>query len=354
MKKSTALRLFVLLFCVLALSPSIVNAAEEVKIASTGPGLSTLPLEIAARKGFFRDEGFEVLTITMRTNIAVNALLTRNVDYATPSTSAIKAASAGLPVKTIAVLLGRPDYFLTVKREVSSVRDLKGKRIAIGSFGAAADLALRTVAKQDGLDPDRDLIRLQMGGAAADLALRTVAKQDGLDPDRDLIRLQMGGAAARYASLLSGSVDATILTLPYNLQAEKAGYKDLLWLGERLELPLAGLAVRDETIQKNPKQVLGVIRAVFRAMAFASANREETTQLLVNWLRLDREVAARSYELGKRSWSDGGVVSDAAVQTLVDQSMLELKSKDPVPLDKVRNWSFAEQARRELGIPGIR
>ena len=323
MKKSSALRVWVSIFSVLALSPSLLNAAEEIKIASTGAGLSTLPLEIAARKGFFRDEGFEVLTITMRTNIAVNALLSRSVEYATPSTSTIKAASAGLPVKTIAVLLGRPDYFLTVKRDVKTVRDLKGKRIAIGSFGAAADLALRTVAKQD-----------------------------GLDPDRDLIRLQMGGAAARYASLISGSVDATILTLPYNLQAEKAGYKDLLWFGERLELPLAGLAVRDETIQKNPKQVLGVIRAVFRAMAFAGANREETIQMLVNWLRLDREVASRSYDLGKRSWSDGGVVSDAAVQSLVDQSMLELKSKDPVPLDKVRNWSFAEQARRELASAG--
>jgi ABC-type nitrate/sulfonate/bicarbonate transport system substrate-binding protein len=115
-----------------------------------------------------------------------------------------------------------------------------------------------------------------------------------------------------------------------------------------LELPLAGLATRDETIQKNPKQVSGVVRAVFRAMAFASANREETVQMLINWLRLDREVATRSYELGKRSWSDGGIVSDAAVQTLIDQSLLELKSKDPVPLDRVRNWSFAEQARREL------
>jgi ABC-type nitrate/sulfonate/bicarbonate transport system substrate-binding protein len=175
-----------------------------------------------------------------------------------------------------------------------------------------------------------------------------VAKQDGLDPERDLIRLQMGGAAARYASLLAGSVDATILTLPYNIQAEKAGYKDLLWLGERLELPLAGLATRDETIQKNPKQVLGIVRAVFRAMAFGVANREETIQLMMNWLKLDREVASRSYELGKRSWSDGGVVSDAAVQTLIDQSLLELKSKDLVALDKVRNWRFAEQARREL------
>ena len=215
-----------LLLCILSVTARHSLAAEEIKIASTGAGLSTLPLEVAARKGFFRDEGFDVLTITMRTNIAVNALLTRSVEFATPSTSAIKAASAGLPVKLVADLLGRPDYFLTVKKDVKTVRDLKGKRIAIGSYGAAADLALRAVAKQD-----------------------------GLDPDRELIRLQMGGAAARYAALVSGSVDATILTLPYNLQAEKAGYKDLLWFGERLELPLSGLAVRDDSIQKNPQPV---------------------------------------------------------------------------------------------------
>ena len=110
------------------------------------------------------------------------------------------------------------------------------------------------------------------------------------------------------------------------------------------KLPLSGLAVRDETIQKNPKQVLGIVRAVFRAMAFASRHREEITQMLVNWLRVEQEVATRSYELGKRSWSEGGVVSDAAVQALFDQSLLELKAKDPVPLDKVRNWSFAEHA----------
>ena len=316
---SFGLRLLVAILFILVFLQSILNAAENIKIASTGAGLSTLPLEIAARKSFFRDEGVDALVITMRANIAVNALLTRNVDYATPSTSTIKAATAGLPVKTIAVLLGRPDYFLTVKKEIRSVRELKGKRIAIGSFGAAADLALRTVAKQD-----------------------------GLDPDRDLVRLQMGGAAARYAALLAGAVDATILTLPYNLQADKAGYKDLLWFGERLELPLAGLATLDETIQKNYRQVLGVVRAVFRAMAFASANREETIQILMNWLKLDREVAARSYELGKRSWSDGGVVSDGAVQTLVDQSLLELNAKNAVSLDRVRNWAFAEQVRREL------
>jgi NitT/TauT family transport system substrate-binding protein len=296
-----------------------VKAVDDVKIASTGPAVSTLLLEIAVRKGFFRDEGLEVLTITMRTNIAVNALLTRNVDYATPSTSIIKAATGGLPVKLVSVLQGRPDYFLIARKEIRSIKELKGKRIAIGSFGATADLALRVVITQE-----------------------------GLDFDRDLVRLQMGGNSARYTSLITGAVDATVLSPPFNLQAEKAGYKDLIWLGERLELPLAGLGVRDETIQKNPKQILAMIRAVFRAMDFAKTHPEETMRMLVTWVRVDQEVAAKSYELGKRSWSEGGVVSDAAVKVVVDQSMLELKSKDAVPLDKVRNWTFAEQARRDL------
>ena len=91
------------------------------------PAVSTLPFEIAARKGFFRDEGLDVLTITMRTNIAVNALLTRNVDYATPSTSVIKAATGGLPVKLVSVLQGRPDYFLIAKKEIRSIKELKGQ-----------------------------------------------------------------------------------------------------------------------------------------------------------------------------------------------------------------------------------
>jgi ABC-type nitrate/sulfonate/bicarbonate transport system substrate-binding protein len=86
---SFGLRLLVAILFILVFLQSILNAAENIKIASTGAGLSTLPLEIAARKSFFRDEGVDALVITMRANIAVNALLTRNVDYATPSTSTI-------------------------------------------------------------------------------------------------------------------------------------------------------------------------------------------------------------------------------------------------------------------------
>jgi len=58
-------------------------------------GISTLPLEIAATKGFFRAEGLDVLTITMRANIAVNALLTRNVSLSNKSAIGVLPSKPG-------------------------------------------------------------------------------------------------------------------------------------------------------------------------------------------------------------------------------------------------------------------
>jgi ABC-type nitrate/sulfonate/bicarbonate transport system substrate-binding protein len=215
-------------------------------------------------------------------------------------------------------LTGRPDYFLAAKKEFKSLKDLRGKRIAIGTFGAAADIALRVVLRQD-----------------------------GLDPERDVIRLQMGGGDSRFAALVGGTVDATILNFPFNLQAEKLGFNVLLWLGERLEMPLSGVGVRDETIQKNPGQVLGLVRAIYRAVVFAKANPEETIQAFMDWTRVDRELAVKSYELGTKSWPDNLVISDAAIKAVVDQAQAELKIRGPILLDKVRDWSFAEKLTKK-------
>jgi len=294
------------------------TALHEVKIGYTSTSTSVFPIEFARRKGFLREEGLNVVMIVMRTNVIMNALLTRGIDYGTPATSVIRAAASDLPVKAVAVLTGRPDYFLAARKEFKSLKDLKGKRIAIGTFGAAADIALRVVLRQD-----------------------------GLDPERDVIRLQMGGGDSRFAALVGGTVDATVLNFPFNLQAEKLGFNVLLWLGERLEMPLSGVGVRDETIQKNPGQVFGMIRAIYRAVVFAKANPEETIQAFMDWTRVDRELAVKSYELGTKSWPDGLVISDAAIKAVVDQAQAELKIRGPIPLDKVRDWSFAEKAIRK-------
>ena len=323
MKTTNILRLWISAVVILGSSTGLALSAEsaalhEVKIGYTSTSISVFPIEFARRKGFLRDEGLNVVMIVMRTNVIMNALLTRGIDYGTPATSVIRAAANDLPVKAVAVLTGRPDYFLAAKKEFKSLKDLKGKRIAIGTFGAAADIALRVVLRQD-----------------------------GLDPERDVIRLQMGGGDSRFAALVGGTVDATILNFPFNLQAEKLGFNVLLWLGERLEMPLSGVGVRDETIQKNPGQVFGLVRAIYRSVVFAKANPEETIQAFMEWARVDRELAIKSYELGTKSWPDNLVISDAAIKAVVDQAQTELKIRGPIPLDKVRDWSFAEKATKK-------
>ena len=323
MKTTNILRLWISAVVILGSSTGLALSAEsaalhEVKIGYTSTSISVFPIEFARRKGFLRDEGLNVVMIVMRTNVIMNALLTRGIDYGTPATSVIRAAANDLPVKAVAVLTGRPDYFLAARKEFKSLKDLKGKRIAIGTFGAAADIALRVVLRQD-----------------------------GLDPERDVIRLQMGGGDSRFAALVGGTVDATILNFPFNLQAEKLGFNVLLWLGERLEMPLSGVGVRDETIQKNPGQVFGLVRAIYRSVVFAKANPEETIQAFMDWARVDRELAVKSYELGTKSWPDNLVISDAAIKAVVEQAQAELKLKGPIPLDKVRDWSFAEKVARK-------
>ena len=323
MKTTDILRLWISAVVILGSLTGLALSAEsmalhEVKIGYTSTSISVFPIEFARRKGFLREEGLNVVMIVMRTNVIMNALLTRGIDYGTPATSVIRAAANDLPVKAVAVLTGRPDYFLAAKKEFKSLKDLKGKRIAIGTFGAAADIALRVVLRQD-----------------------------GLDPERDVIRLQMGGGDSRFAALVGGTVDATILNFPFNLQAEKLGFNVLLWLGERLEMPLSGVGVRDETIQKNPGQVFGLVRAIYRSVVFAKANPEETIQVFMDWARVDRELAIKSYELGTKSWPDNLIISDAAVKAVVDQAQTELKIRGPIPLDKVRDWSFAEKVTRK-------
>ena len=323
MKTTNILRLWISAAVILVYSAGPTLSAEptalqEVKIGYTSTSISAFPIEFARRKGFFRDEGLSVLMIVMRTNVIMNALLTRGIDYGTPTTSIIRGAASDLPVKAVAVLTGRPDYFLAAKKEFKSLRDLKGKRIAIGTFGAAADIALRVVLRQE-----------------------------GLDPERDVIRLQLGGGDSRFAALVGGTVDATILNFPFNLQAEKLGFNVLLWLGERLEMPLSGVGVREETIQKNPGQVFGLLRAIHRAVVFAKANPEETIQVFMEWTRVDRELATKSYELGTKSWPDNLIISDAAIKAVVDQVQTELKIRGPIPLDKVRDWSFAEKVTKK-------
>ena len=66
---------------------------KRIRIGSTTPSVTTLPSEIAVRKGFFEQEGLEPEIITIRgADLIIKALLSGQLDYATPVASLVAGA----------------------------------------------------------------------------------------------------------------------------------------------------------------------------------------------------------------------------------------------------------------------
>jgi NitT/TauT family transport system substrate-binding protein len=71
---------------------------------------------------------------------------------------------------------GRPGFasntFFVLEDGPKTIKDLKGKKIAINAFGSAVDLELRVVLKKNGFDPKKDVEIVEVGFPTMGPALR--------------------------------------------------------------------------------------------------------------------------------------------------------------------------------------
>ena len=313
---------FVIILLVLLLSSSTLEAQslQKIRIGSTTPSITTLPSELAVKKGFFKEEGLDPEMITIRSaDIIIKALLTGSIEYGTSLPSLVAAGVRGLPIKVIGVMVKKTTYVLVSHSSIRSVQELKGKVIGISSFGGASDYAVRVALR---------------GG--------------GLDPKKDVTIIQVGGSAGRLSAMQSGSIQATVLVAPFNFQAEKMGYRSLLWLGKVMDLPQGGFGTYERRLKENAEEVVRVMRAVSRGIQFIKSHREETVNFMMEWLNLDRSVAEPVYPILLESLADFGLPEDSVIQSAVDAAKFQFRMDKEVPLDQVRDWSFARRARDEL------
>jgi ABC-type nitrate/sulfonate/bicarbonate transport system substrate-binding protein len=184
--------------------------AKDINLGWSGQGSwSTLPYIVAGEKGFFDKEGLKVRLITFRgTNLMLTALLAGELDYATILPFLTGASARGLPVKILAAVTKSSSYVIISRPEIESIKGLRGKKVGINSFGSSADYAAYAAVSRSGLDPNKDLIILPIGDGSPEL----------------------------FAALVSGSVDATVVTSPSEYAAEKQGLRVLVSADELSKL----------------------------------------------------------------------------------------------------------------------
>jgi ABC-type nitrate/sulfonate/bicarbonate transport system substrate-binding protein len=292
---------------------------ERVRIGYSVGGLIPLPVVLARETKLFEHAGLDVELINIPPTIAVTALISGDIQYVAFVGTAINAAVRGLPIRTVLVHNDRPLFSLMSKPEIRSLKDLKGKVLGVATLTSGESLLTRRLLKEAGVDADKEMV------------LRVI----GNTPDRIM-------------ALRSGVVDATTLTVPVDIQAEKSGLRRLAFLGELLESLSGGLSVSERWIQQRPDQIKRVIMATLRAMEHARARRADTVGLIAARWKIERDVAEKAFDLVLKTWSDNGLVTDQAVQAGIDESLRLAGSKQQVPISRVVDFSFAREASKEL------
>jgi NitT/TauT family transport system substrate-binding protein len=294
-------------------------AIDKVVVSYPSKSITNFPiLETARQRGFFQKEALNVSAVYMRGGIDIKALLTGDADFGTGSTTAVTAFVAGAPLRVIMSLNAHVDQGLYAQPKYRSLAQLKGQ--SIGS-----------------LNP----------GGLVDTLLRRILIQGGIQPEKDVVILNMGGTPERYAALKSGSIAASMLSAPHSLRAEKEGFTKLAATRDYVNVSGTGLIVHADQIKKRPLMMKRFMRASLRAMNFIRENPAETTQMIVREFGMDQDVAALAYKVLLELLSPDGKNRVEGYQLLIDFARAAQKVDRPIHAAQFIDETLLDEVLRE-------
>jgi len=295
-------------------------AAQEKVIVghSARAALSIGPLLYGIERGFYRDEGIDVVYVSLRADLGIKALLSGDIDYSYSVGTIIRGAIVGVPVRNLTFDFSRVLHALMSRPEIPNATTLRGKRVGVSSFGATGDLAAR-------------------------VALRSL----GLDPDKDVTIITLGPDTLRHAALLAGTVQATHMPVPLNIQLKKQGYHELVYAGNILQRPLTGLATSVEKIHKNPGQVQRMVRGFVRATRALKAERAGFIAFAQKKYGYPKDVVEEAYDYLVGALSQDGFVENSSLQAAIDEARTIAKITKPIPQSEVVDYSFLRAALKK-------
>jgi NitT/TauT family transport system substrate-binding protein len=294
-----------------------VAGSNKVIIGLPTTSMSMLPIFLAQDKGLFREEAIEPQLVYVGGRLQVPALAAGEVDYSASAETVLRAAAQGLPLKVVVYMNSRMAVSLMAAPDIKTVAGLKGRSIGVTSIGGSLDYAAREILAKNGLNPERD------------------ARFVGLAQGEQMVALS------------SGSLQAAMLTPPYDSMMEKKGFRRLVFVGDVLDYPQGGLATTDKKIQENPAQVKRILRSMVKSLIRIRQNREELVAYIGQRWKMDPEFAAASYETMLRAYSTDGATSAQSIQSVIDS----IKGRTrPVSIAQVVNFSLLEEVQREMKV----
>jgi NitT/TauT family transport system substrate-binding protein len=306
-------------FLLFALVPHPAHA-KKIFIAISNPDMSFLSGGVAQYEGYFRDEGLDVELVQITANVSIAALAAGNIDYNLILQSIVTGNLRGLPMKVAAILIERPNHVFVVDKSIQKFSDLKGKKVAISSYGSLTDILARLTAMHYGLDPKADV-----GFTAA------------------------GTSSGRLAQLQSGVVQAALVTPPGDSIGEKMGFKRLLDVGTLFPFPVNGVGLHENKLKNDRDEVKKVLRALYRANQFILDNPKGAIKDLAAWGRSTPAAAEEAYKSNGKNYSRNLIVPRATLEKVLESTRWNIETKKNVAVEDVFDFGIMREILKEMG-----
>ena len=198
------------------------RAADRIRFAYPAKSLNYLPVMLGRDKGIYQTEGIDLQMVLVTSPVQVTALTTADIDFSGAQSQVMAGAARGLPVKVVGFITTKPSFWLVAKPELKSMSDLKGKIIGITAIGSSTDTLARALLSKSGLTPDKDFTLFGTGTTSNILV-----------------------------ALKGGSIDAGVLSPPFNATAKLMGFRTLAYFGDHFEQSLSGIGTSDRMVRER-------------------------------------------------------------------------------------------------------
>jgi NitT/TauT family transport system substrate-binding protein len=228
------------------------------------------PLWIAQDAGFFKKHRLDVNVVYMPGGASVvQEMQAGRLQMAISAPAAVLRANlGGSDFAYIGALSNRIDYVLIADKNIKSVQQLRGKKIAIGTVGAGPDYFGHIVFEKLGMRVGKDVTFVPT----------------------------VGGQPTRLAMLQSGSVDGAVLSPPYTLNAIQLGFPAVLSYASVIpHLFSNGYFARRRYLRDNPRTAENIVKALLDATRYVFSNPGETIEVLARRLRIQDVAFLKRY-----------------------------------------------------------
>ena len=305
-----------------AFSAEKADKLTQVRMGLAARSTTSMPFFVAKERGFFREEGLDVELIVMQAIQTIQATMGNSTQFASATGSAVSSAVQGADIRVIFAVTDRPSFDLIAQPNITSVQQLRGKKIGTGGVGSLAEILARRILIAHNVRPEEVSI------------------------------LATGPSHVTYLSLKAKVIDAAPLQMPLTFTAQDEGFRKLAAAGEFYQSVQGGLATTKTMLTEQPELVTKVVRAMLRATRLIKSDRKYAIDFLKGpWVDLGKnadKIAARVYDVAGPDFLASGVVSEEIQRQMIADASLRIKPKQPVLPEQVFDFSVVRKVSDAL------